>query len=52
MDEVFSDNIIKAKGIINIVPVRGSGNTSMAITPSGNLVLMNHNEIQVFSHSA
>ena len=50
VDQVFSDNIIKAKEIINIA--RYVTTTSMVITPSGKLVLTNGYEIQVFSHSA
>ena len=51
VDQVFTDNVIKAKEIINIASWI-SNDTSMVITPSGKLVLTNGKEIQVFSHSA
>ena len=51
VDQVFTDNVIKAKEIINIASWY-SQDTSMVITPSGKLVLTNGYEIQVFAHSA
>ena len=51
VDQVFTDNVIKAKEIINIESWN-SQNTSMVITPSEKLVLTNGYEIQVFAHSA
>ena len=54
VDQVFADNAIKAKEIITIASwiYANLHSTSMIITPSGKLVLMNGSEMRVFSHSA
>ena len=52
VDQIFSDNAIKAQEFITLPSWTDLNRTSMVITPSGKLVLMHREEIQVFAHSA
>ena len=52
VDQIFSDNAMKAQEIITLPSWTDVNRTSMVITPSGKLVLMHREEILVFAHSA